>query len=49
MRPRHRDIGWHCELGNACLGESFDLRRFHNAVIDNGGLSLQVLEQPTPD
>ena len=27
------------------LGEMFDLRRFHNAVIDNGGLPLAVLEQ----
>ena len=27
------------------LGERFDLRRFHNAVIDNGALPLSVLEQ----
>jgi uncharacterized protein (DUF885 family) len=29
----------------AKLGERFDLRRFHNAVIDNGALPLSVLEQ----
>ena len=29
----------------AQLGERFDLRRFHNAVIDSGGLPLSVLEQ----
>jgi uncharacterized protein (DUF885 family) len=29
----------------ARLGERFDLRRFHNALIDNGGLPLSVLEQ----
>ena len=27
------------------LGERFDLRRFHNALIDNGALPLSVLEQ----
>jgi uncharacterized protein (DUF885 family) len=29
----------------ARLGDRFDLRRFHNAVIDNGALPLSVLEQ----
>jgi uncharacterized protein (DUF885 family) len=29
----------------AALGRSFDLRRFHNAVIDGGALPLDVLEQ----
>jgi uncharacterized protein (DUF885 family) len=29
----------------AALGDRFDLRRFHNAVIDNGALPLAVLEQ----
>jgi uncharacterized protein (DUF885 family) len=29
----------------AALGERFDLRRFHNAIIDNGALPLAVLEQ----
>ncbi len=29
----------------AALGERFDLRRFHNAVIDNGALPLQILER----
>ncbi|MEC5215159.1 uncharacterized protein (DUF885 family) [Actimicrobium sp. GrIS 1.19] len=29
----------------AALGERFDLRRFHNAVIDNGVLPLDVLDQ----
>ena len=27
------------------LGEDFDLRRFHNAVLDNGPLPLNILEQ----
>jgi len=27
------------------LGEKFDLRRFHNAVIDNGALPLDILDQ----
>lgn len=26
-------------------GEAFDLRRFHNAVLDNGPLPLNILEQ----
>ena len=29
----------------AALGDRFDIRRFHNAVIDNGALPLDVLEQ----
>jgi len=29
----------------AALGERFDLRRFHNALIDDGSLPLAVLEQ----
>jgi uncharacterized protein (DUF885 family) len=28
----------------AALGDKFDLRRFHNAVIDDGALPLTVLE-----
>jgi uncharacterized protein (DUF885 family) len=31
------------------LGERFDLRRFHNAVIDNGALPLDVLEAQITD
>jgi uncharacterized protein (DUF885 family) len=27
------------------LGEKFDLRLFHNAVIDNGALPLEMLDQ----
>ena len=33
------------EKAKAKLGERFDLRRFHNALIDNGALPLSVLEQ----
>ena len=29
----------------AALGERFDIRRFHNAIIDDGALPLDVLEQ----
>ena len=31
------------------MGERFDLRRFHNAIIDNGALPLAVLEQLIDD
>lgn len=33
------------ERASARLGARFDLRRFHNAVIDNGALPLDTLEQ----
>lgn len=33
------------EKAQAALGPKFDLRRFHNAVIDNGPLPLAVLER----
>ena len=33
----------------AQLGERFDLRRFHNAVIDNGAVPLDVLEAQIDD
>lgn len=32
------------ERARARLGERFDLRRFHNAVLDNGALPLEVLD-----
>jgi len=33
------------EKAQAALGDKFDVRRFHSAVIDNGPLPLSVLEQ----
>jgi uncharacterized protein (DUF885 family) len=33
------------EEAKAALGERFDVRRFHNAVIDHGSLPLAVLQQ----
>jgi uncharacterized protein (DUF885 family) len=33
------------ERGKAKLGAKFDLRRFHNAVVDNGALPLDTLEK----
>jgi len=33
----------------AVLGERFDIRRFHNALIDDGALPLSVLEQRIDD
>lgn len=33
----------------SALGSRFDLRRFHNAVIDHGGLPLTVLDQVIED
>ena len=33
------------EKARAALGDKFDLRRFHNAVIDNGALPLALLEE----
>jgi len=33
----------------AALGEAFDLRRFHNAVIDHGAVPLDVLEAQIDD
>jgi uncharacterized protein (DUF885 family) len=33
------------ERAKAKLGDKFDLRRFHNAVLDNGSLPLDVLER----
>ena len=33
------------EKAQAALGDKFDLRRFHGAVLDNGALPLAMLEQ----
>jgi uncharacterized protein (DUF885 family) len=33
----------------AALGPRFDLRRFHNAVLDDGALTLEVLERRIDD
>lgn len=33
------------EKARAALGERFDLRRFHDAVLENGGLPLSILEK----
>jgi uncharacterized protein (DUF885 family) len=37
------------ERANKALGERFDLRRFHNAVLDNGMLPLSILEGVVDD
>jgi uncharacterized protein (DUF885 family) len=37
------------ERARAALGERFDLRRFHNAVLDQGSLPLPVLEAVVDD
>ena len=37
------------ERARARLGERFDIRRFHNAVIDQGALPLPVLERSIDD
>jgi uncharacterized protein (DUF885 family) len=34
---------------SAALGDKFDLRRFHNAVLDDGALPLTVLEARIDD
>jgi uncharacterized protein (DUF885 family) len=33
------------DKANARLGSRFDIRRFHNAVLDNGALPLSTLER----
>lgn len=37
------------ERARVALGERFDLRRFHNAVLDQGALPLDVLDQRIAD
>jgi uncharacterized protein (DUF885 family) len=37
------------DRAKAALGERFDLRRFHNAVIDQGALPLDTLEKVIDD
>jgi len=37
------------EKARAALGARFDLRRFHNAVLDDGALPLEVLERRIDD
>ena len=37
------------EKARAELGERFDLRRFHNAVIDDGAVPLDVLDAQITD
>ena len=37
------------ERAKAALGARFDIRRFHNAVLDHGALPLTVLERVIDD
>jgi len=37
------------DKARAALGDRFDIRRFHNAVLDDGALPLTVLESRIDD
>src|SRR2546427_8119269 len=48
-RPPRSTLFPYTTLFRSALGPRFDIRRFHNAVIDHGALPLTVLDQVIDD